>query len=439
MAEILWSIEEAGKNHDVRLRHKYWTGKRQLWLDGELIHTSRKLNSQGFVHRFSLGEKQVEVMITTNGFTYTYFLLVDHRPVPSEAQKTQGITTATLLAHRNLRDLAYWLDLADLTGLTYRPQGDEIWLRHRLDGKLNEFPVSARAGRYRKPAGNAILWDFLTARLANDEEVSSMIRQDPDVHQRFSVAGKQTELAMAGDISKFGIPFHPKKFPAEDMIDLVTFVLSKIGLHGGKPAGQSCQSCGKAQALHYTYVSDQFALLCDGCLRQIQHKEDEVQRVMKQAEAEWPKVSLKTIAILAVMTFGSAWGISLVSADFWLEISGILGYLPMMFFVVILLYFPKQLKSINLSALLASIGLTSLAMVTGIFALGLGLTWSQRGIDLSWEMIIDVFQGMVDTDLWIRWVGIGLLFTGPLLIYYYVARQKQIKRLSHPNIEIIDL
>ena len=439
MAEILWSIEEAGKNHDVRLRHKYWTGKRQLWLDGELIHTSRKLNSQGFVHRFSLGEKQVEVMITTNGFTYTYFLLVDHRPVPSEAQKTQGITTATLLAHRHLWDLVYWLELADLTGLAYQPLAVNGWFRHRLLGKFNGFPFSVNAVRRQDPMWDAILWEFLTVELPNYKEISPAILQDPEVRQRFAVAGKKTAFTMSTNAVRLGIPFRPKKFPAADMAALVTFLLSRIGLHGGAPAGKVCQLCGETKTLHYAYVNNDLRLLCEDCLYQIEHIEEQALEVVKQTEAEWPKASLKSIALLVAMTFGVAWGISLIPADFIQEYDKIFGILPWLFFAAILLYFPKQLKLINLPATFIMMGLTSIALLAGIFALILGIRWSGSGLDLSWEIMVSVAQKVMETRQSMIWVGLGLLMSGSQMVQYHLARRPQIQRFINPVVEIIDL
>lgn len=435
MAEILWFVDEAGKKYDVRFHHKYWTGKRQLWLNGELIHTSRKLISQGFVHRFSLGEKQVELMITTNGFTYAYFLLVDHRPVPSETQKTQGVTPAALLNHPHLQDLVYWLQLADLTGLTYRSVAANGWFRHRLEGKLNGFPFSVRAVRHSDPVWDAILWEFLITDLPNYEEIAPAILQDPEVRQRFDVAGKKTAFAMTNNAARLGIPFDPQKFPAADMAALVTLLLSKIKLHGGAPAGKVCQLCGETKTLQYAYVNDTLAILCEDCLHQTEDREETAMEVVKQTEAEWPEASLKSIALLVAMTFGVAWGISLIPVAFRQAYGDILGYLPMVFFFAIFFYFLKQAKSMNLPAMFAFIGLTSLATLAGIFALVLG----GSGFDLSWETLVKVVLEIADDNQWIRWVGLGLLMSGSQVVQHYFARRTQIRRFIKPVIELIDL
>ena len=93
------------------------------------------------------------------------------------------------------------------------------------------------------------------------------------------------------------------------MADLVTFLLSKVRLHGGAPAGKACQLCGETKTPHYAYVNDELESAVRGLsLPKLNIREEQALEVVKQAEAEWPKASLKSIALLVAMTLGDSVG-----------------------------------------------------------------------------------------------------------------------------------
>ncbi|MCP4138855.1 MAG: hypothetical protein GY755_00935 [Chloroflexi bacterium] len=87
MAKRTWEFSISGKKHIAEIKHAYWTGKKRIWLDGKIIVENRKLvaTSESI---FSIENTLCELGITTNGFTYSYYLLVDGVYIPAIGKRT---------------------------------------------------------------------------------------------------------------------------------------------------------------------------------------------------------------------------------------------------------------------------------------------------------------------------------------------------------------
>ena len=77
---LLARLPERLGRHVVALDHGHWSGKRQIRVDGELAHESQVVFDLGRrEHRFQIGPIDFAVVVSTNGATYGYDLVVGGR------------------------------------------------------------------------------------------------------------------------------------------------------------------------------------------------------------------------------------------------------------------------------------------------------------------------------------------------------------------------
>lgn len=73
----VWEVVFPDGIHRVELEHCYFSGKKQLWWDGELLESWwKRLNSMS-VHRFVVGDHKCSLTIQAHGAGYKYNLAVD--------------------------------------------------------------------------------------------------------------------------------------------------------------------------------------------------------------------------------------------------------------------------------------------------------------------------------------------------------------------------
>src|SRR3712207_398869 len=80
MPRKVWTIPLEDGSHTIELDHGAISGRRSIRVDGELVERSRHHVDFGSSHTFELSGHLCEVVIDTNGLTFSYFLLVDGKP-----------------------------------------------------------------------------------------------------------------------------------------------------------------------------------------------------------------------------------------------------------------------------------------------------------------------------------------------------------------------
>jgi hypothetical protein len=142
VAKIDWEVVVGEQVHTVRLVHGYWSGKREIWVDGELVERGRKIFDSGSRHFFTIGDQEFEAAILTNGVTVNYFLLQEGNPVLSEKEKATGKKAEDLLNTRYLRDTAFWQELAQRLNMSYVSSRNADWVyRHSLIGLQDGYLI----------------------------------------------------------------------------------------------------------------------------------------------------------------------------------------------------------------------------------------------------------------------------------------------------------
>lgn len=76
MAKKVWIFDVEGQHHVVELEHGYWSGKRDIIIDGVPFESSSKLWDTGSVHHFDISAVHCVLRIKMKLLTYDYELYV---------------------------------------------------------------------------------------------------------------------------------------------------------------------------------------------------------------------------------------------------------------------------------------------------------------------------------------------------------------------------
>jgi hypothetical protein len=78
MATKEWRVNDGQKDHVIVLKHGYFSGKREIYLDGKLVDSGQKMMEMGSDYPVPFpGQKSVVVRIYNNVLTYKYDLIVN--------------------------------------------------------------------------------------------------------------------------------------------------------------------------------------------------------------------------------------------------------------------------------------------------------------------------------------------------------------------------
>jgi hypothetical protein len=90
MGKKIWNVTVDSKSHEVVLNHGYWSGKRQVFVDGNEVqlpvNKSRMLLDFGNTLPFEVAGKNYEIQIKTNGITFSYHLHEQGQAGPQPSQ-----------------------------------------------------------------------------------------------------------------------------------------------------------------------------------------------------------------------------------------------------------------------------------------------------------------------------------------------------------------
>lgn len=142
MPTITWELKNTREPHTIHLNHHTYTGLREISVDGVRIERKRSVIDHGSRHFIQIEGEEYELVISTNGVTFAYFLVEDQQPIPSIEDLYRGKNAAKLLKSRYLKDIPFWQDLSRQLHLPYLPKRDDLWAyRHRLLGFIDGYLV----------------------------------------------------------------------------------------------------------------------------------------------------------------------------------------------------------------------------------------------------------------------------------------------------------
>lgn len=308
MAHRTWVIDIEGNQHTVELAQGWWSGSRRIWVDGELIEKSRKLIDSGSIHLFTIDGHPCELLITTNGLTFGFHLLVDDVPMQSTRELETG--KPAKLPRALLEEVAYWRALAEETGLQYvaDPGGHLSW-RHRLVGRLHGHLTVVRLGMMQN-TGQTVMSVLVRCSLSTDLKTTrSDIERDLLGQSLLSKRhAKQGYFALYEAGAVLVLRYRPRKESADQATTRMKSFVNAVATYT-QPAPSECE--GRAckhnpdQPPRLVFVNDFPFALCSACV-------DEWLRLGQEAERTYkakPGHLLRgTLAGLAAALFGGLAG-----------------------------------------------------------------------------------------------------------------------------------
>ena len=81
MAKKVWTFKLEDGNHVVELEHGYWSGKRDIIVDGVPLESSSKIWDTGSVHHFKVSGVPCVLRIKGGVISFKYDLYVDEKLV----------------------------------------------------------------------------------------------------------------------------------------------------------------------------------------------------------------------------------------------------------------------------------------------------------------------------------------------------------------------
>lgn len=178
MPKHTWEVDLDGNRHTVELIHGYWSGKREIRLDGQLLERSKRFPDYGSRHPFSIGAHACELLIVTNGITYEHVLVVDREIIPSIHETASGKPPG-MLTRMIKSEITLWRDLERITGLRNIPiPGAQVLQGNRLIGKIRGYLTIVQAGYIPEYSQFALGALIRYAPLAHLETVRKEIRND---------------------------------------------------------------------------------------------------------------------------------------------------------------------------------------------------------------------------------------------------------------------
>ena len=381
MTTKTWRIHLDGKTFKLKVRHGYWSGKREIWLDEQLIAQGKQLLDAGSTHSFDIAGHHCELLILTNGMTFYFCLLVDGIPHLAEEDAGKGKKSNRLLK-RILDTNTYWDDIARYADLKLSPvpnvQG--LWAK-RLIGAIRGYPVVLTYGVHIQSRREVIsVWvrysalshaDNLVERLRRDEEIRKLLEKVRPDEQFLGERG-----------AWIAFPYRPKKESAIDVARRLKKLVALISHYAAPPDQRQCDSsrCISPQGdIHLAFVNMNLAFLCTACLSDSAMWSDQA----KQAYHDGPTRLLQ--GGLACL------GITIVGSLLWAALVTTLGRFSGIVSLIVLVANIKAMDKLKTKPTFISLLLaTALASGSGFLALFWIEVWKllrQASQPLQWREV----------------------------------------------------
>ena len=431
MAERTWEFDIDNQQHSVRLFHGYWSGKRKIWVDDELILETQKLLDNGSRHSFLVTEHPCEVYIITNGITCSYYLTVDGLVVPSlqDAGKKRLSRQQEIV----IKGSEYWKTLSLATGLDYMPipqaQG---FYSHRLVGKVNDSLVVVQ---YLQKENTHIPLVGVLVRYAMPplaiESIKVQLREDPRIQTLLGKWGKQKDvLDVQEDYALVTLLYNQKKETAPQLADRILSFVRVIASYTRPLPENVCENINchfqGTTPLDLVFLNGFPRFMCHNCvegLGQLGEKAKENYRALPN------RLLPGAVAGLAGMFVGSIlWAAIAILLD---RIGAIFAAFIMAAVVKIMDW--RGTKRSIWSVLIAA-GYAMGAVILGTY---LSIIWygsTELGMALSADLLLKMWQAMWQSS---KMLGTALFIGGIGVILAIWQVLRALSSYFKPHIEII--
>jgi len=431
MTKLTWEVNINQEPHTIQLDHGYFTGKRKIQIDGQEIVNERKFVDYGSQHQFSIDGSSFDLVITTNGLTYEYYLLQDG--IPITAQEKRGRKNKPELSY--IAELEYWKKLAEISGLSYVPFPNVSgWARHRLLGHIHGYLTVVRY-MYTNNGGIGISVLVRFASLSNPNQAQIQAKSE----LKKSIVSSNAYVDRSLDIqTNFGfimLPYNFKKDTPEGLFSKIELFVKVISNYAHPLSSDRCEGAecrfrfGDKLRLAFTNGFPEF--LCEDCaerIPQVLHKRIEEHKLKPN------KLMEGIIAGLIVMVSGGIiWGLVAVFLD------RIMAVLAAGMFILILKAMDKVGTKRTRTSLFAASILGMLGVTLGTYLSLVFFIIKTYPDHVSIEMLYVAWQSMWDDKSMLYTSFIfGLLGILPYLWLVRSSQKRQQSLMNNPVVEMID-
>lgn len=431
MTIIKWTFPIEDKPHEVIFKRNFVPNP-EIWLDGQMVEKWREFLDKESIHNFDIDGHPAVLGIAIRMSALEYFLLIDGELVEADGKgkKLFGKSSSQFLETRKK-----WIDLGKAKGLEYLPASNtkNLAYTHRIIGRIDDFLAIIQAGekQFRDVKLSGFFFSLKYASI--DPERIEKIKND----QTISEICKDWQMGL-DQISPTGLVLFMKPVPnedtEEDVFEAFSDFIKAVSIHVRPAMEERCEGspCGSSigQDLQVVLVNGMPMILC-------QEYEKHIIDMGKKAELEYhetPSNLLKGILYgIGGMLLGSLpWVVIPVIFNM---VYPVFAIFPLAATQLAMNY--AKTKRTFVSLLIANL----LAMVGSILGTYLSLVtyWlKNHNWDFDLEQLRELTQRVFEDSrimndaIIFAWLILGLLF---ILATYY--RHRELKRLFHPEMEVI--
>jgi hypothetical protein len=435
MATTTWTLTTEGTKHTVRLVHSFWSGKRDIWLDGTRIIQKKIRIDYGLRHFFTIEGDEYELVIAGGLTSFSYFLLNQNAPIPSDKEMGKGVIPTDLLQARPLKDIPFWMELGRKLGLNYHGNKNaDFFLRHRLVGIIDGYLILFTHGILSEPTREG--WSLVIRHSPpSSSEMLKKLRQDPRLKQILARM-KPTDRVLDGnaDYTWIFLPVVKQETPAQLAARVSAF--QNCVAEWARPLPEmTCENkkCRQPQVKDrlLALINGFPSFLCKDCVDSLPQKFEESKKTYEKS----PNLLLPgALAALGVSILGSviiACITALIDLSIMLGIFLCFANLHIMDFIGT----KRSKRSLAIAEGLALVGIT-LGEFLILFLVGVryGVPISLQSLLQSWTLLFST--GPALSALVLSYI-FSLAYSGFYFVQLLRVQRTHLSRVFSPTVEII--
>ncbi len=429
-----WKFQVNGLGHVLEVRHGYWLGTQDVRLDGRVIRRERHFYDPGWAQALDFPGHQAEVRAITNGFTYTYILVLDGLPYPAE----EDLNHPSELLKAALAEQREWASLGEALGLKYLPilGARGLW-RHRLVGWWRGYPALIRSAISEKTRRSQVYGVLRYAAPLDLASFKQRVDAEPAFARSRDRSAKVLPTYAPGRVEILWPHLSPK-LPAAKLAQLIMGDFAAIARHAGTLAPEVCDTVncpGHGQQPAQLVLFNHFPLrLCPTCQASLAS----VGQHNRVAYRESPARLIRGLLVgLAVAGIGA-----IVFAAVTLASKTIAAVFAAAIFTFVVKAMSKVgTKTSGLSLLLAAaISMLGVALAAYLVVIWLALRAAPGPLDpdrLAFVLQMAWRAMLANPELPVQMLLFGLIGVGAYLASTWIGLRAELDSQFRPVIEII--
>lgn len=433
MADLIWTISEDNTRHVIRLHHTSLGGRREIWVDDRLAEQGKKLFDSGSRHFLNIDGKDYELDIVTNGVTFSYYLLHNGHPIPSDEQKNKGVNPQDLIKNHYLNDLPYWHDLGNILNLSYVPNRNTAWAwRNRLIGSKQGYIVIVEKGMLQST--NQLTWNVLIHHAAPlSPEAGDKIRSDARISPLFGkVKSAKRAFVHTVDYTLISLPVNKTETASELAARIQTFI-SVVSMYTPPVKKDVCENQECKQPLgienQLILINGMPRFICQKCIK-------EIPEYGKQAEKAYQSTPDNILPGFIVGV-----GIAALGAMIWTALAFLFDLIIAALAGGILMVIVRGMDQAGTKrsgrSLALAVFLTIISVTLGTFA-SVFIIFVRQGSPILPDTLFQAFDAMIrDTRMLMLAYFFTLLGAGPFLWSIWVQQKIFYAQAFKPEVELL--